>query len=197
MPGGRGLFGPTPVPTAALTSRRMPRWWRRGVGRAGDGLEGEGLEGVAGEDGDGFAEDDVAGGLAATEVVVVERGEVVVDEGVGVEHLEGCAEIGCAFGDVFTAGDHAGSLHAEDRAEAFASGEGAVAHGAVDGVREGVGRGQEAFESSVGELRAGEEQVLYRGMHLMLMINQRGDVSFWRLEHWMSRSMMRAIAVMR
>ena len=40
----------------------------------GDGLEGEGLEGVAGEDGDGFAEDDVAGGLAAAEVVVVEGG---------------------------------------------------------------------------------------------------------------------------
>ena len=56
-----------------------------------DGLEGEGLEGVAGEDGGGFAEDDVAGGLAAAEVVVVESGKVVVDEGVGVEHLEGCA----------------------------------------------------------------------------------------------------------
>ena len=61
-------------------------------------MEGEGLEGVAGEDGDGFAEDFVAGGLAAAEVVVVEGGEVVVDEGVGVEHLQGCAEIGCALG---------------------------------------------------------------------------------------------------
>ncbi len=68
------------------------------LGSCGDGLEGEGLEGVAGEDGDGFAEDYVAGGLAAAEVVVVEGGEVVVDEGVGVEHLEGCAEVGYAFG---------------------------------------------------------------------------------------------------
>jgi hypothetical protein len=64
----------------------------------GDGLEGEGLERVAGEDGDGFAEDDVAGGLAAAEVVVVERGEVVVDERVGVEHLDGGAEVGDAGG---------------------------------------------------------------------------------------------------
>ena len=40
----------------------------------GDGLEGEGLESVAGEDGDGFAEDDVAGWLAAAKVVVVEGG---------------------------------------------------------------------------------------------------------------------------
>ena len=75
-----------------------------GSGQVGDGLEGEGLEGVAGEDGDGFAEDDVAGGFAAAEVVVVEGGEVVVDEGVGVEHLEGCAEIGCACGELLRVG---------------------------------------------------------------------------------------------
>ena len=112
---------------------------RRGWGgQRGDGLEGEGLEGVACEDGDGFAEDDVAGGLAAAKVVVVECGEVVVDEGVGVDHLDGCAEVGCAFGDGVAAGDHSGGFHAEDGAEAFASGEGAVAHGPVNGVWEGV-----------------------------------------------------------
>ncbi len=44
-----------------------------GAAEVGDGVEGEGLEGVAGEDGDGFAEDLVAGGLAAAEVVVIER----------------------------------------------------------------------------------------------------------------------------
>ncbi len=60
-------------------------------GELGDGLEGEGLESVAGEDGGGFAEDDVAGGLAAAEVVVVEGGEIVVDEGISVDHLQGCA----------------------------------------------------------------------------------------------------------
>jgi hypothetical protein len=109
------------------------------AGEVGDGVEGEGLEGVAGEDGDGFAEEDVAGGLAAAKVVVVEGGEVVVDEGVGVEHLEGGAEVGRAFGDAEAAGDHAGSLHAKDGAEAFAAGEDAVAHGAVDGVGQSVG----------------------------------------------------------
>jgi hypothetical protein len=64
-----------------------------GRGERGDGLEGEGLESVASEDGDGFAEDDVAGGVAAAEVVVVEGGEVIVDEGVGVEHFQGCSEM--------------------------------------------------------------------------------------------------------
>jgi hypothetical protein len=131
----------------------------------GDGLEGEGLEGVAGEDGDGFAEDDVAGGLAAAEVVVVEGGEVVVDEGVGVDHLEGCAEsIGSGW-EVAGACDHASGFHAEDGAEALATGEGGVAHGAVDGVREGGGGGEEALEGGVGEGCAGGEEGLDVGGH--------------------------------
>ena len=140
-------------------------------------LEGEGFPGdVAGERWrDGFAEDDVAGGLAAAEVVVVEGGEVVVDEGVGVDHLDGCAEIGCSSsGGSLAAGDHAGGFHAEDGAESLASREGAVAHRSVDGVREGVGRGQETLESGIGELHAGEKQILYGGVHLMLMINECG-----------------------
>ena len=136
-------------------------------------LEGEGLEGVAGEDGDGFAEDDVAGGLAAAEVVVVERGEVVVNEGVGMDHFEGCAEFGCALRECPPCRRSCVRLPCEDGAEAFAAGEDAVAHGAMDGVRQSVGRGQETFESSVGELDARVQQVLYGGSHLMLMINQR------------------------
>ena len=88
-----------------------------------------------------------------------------MDEGIGVEHLEGCAEVGYAFGVGVGAGDHLCGFHAEDGAEAFASGEGAVAHGSVDGVREGVGRGQEAFEGCVGELHAGLEQGFYVRVH--------------------------------
>ena len=97
-----------------------------------------------------------------------------MDEGVGVEHLDGGAEVGCAFGDFACGGDHAGRFHREDGAEAFAAGEDGVAHGPVDGVRERVGRGQKAFEGLVGEFGAGAEQVLYGGMHLMLMINGEG-----------------------
>src|SRR3984957_4995814 len=82
-------------------------------GERGDSLEGEGLEGVAGEDGGGFAEEDMAGGLAAAKVVVVEGGKVVVDEGVGVEHLQCCAEVGEAFGVVVSGRHHFCGLHAE------------------------------------------------------------------------------------
>ena len=59
---------------------------------AGKDFKGAGLQRVAGEDGDRFAERHVAGGLAAAQVVVVERGQVVVDQRVGVQHLEGCAQ---------------------------------------------------------------------------------------------------------
>ena len=49
------------------------------------------------------------------------------------------AEIGCASWDFQAACDHSCGFHAEDGAEAFAAGEDAVAHGAVDGVGQGVG----------------------------------------------------------
>ena len=111
--------------------------WSRG--ERANSLEGEGLKCVAGEDGGGYSEDDVAGGFAAAEVVVVEGGKVVVDEGVGVEHLQCCAEVGCAFGIVVAGCNHLCSFHAEDGTKAFAACEGAMAHGAVDGVRESVG----------------------------------------------------------
>src|ERR1700722_11440132 len=52
-----------------------------------------GRGGRAGEDDGGFAEEDMAGGLPAAKVVVVEVGKFVVDEGVGVEHLQCCAEV--------------------------------------------------------------------------------------------------------
>ena len=43
-------------------------------------FEGNRQERVAGQDGDAVAEDLVAGGAAATEIVVVHAGEIVMDE---------------------------------------------------------------------------------------------------------------------
>jgi hypothetical protein len=99
----------------------------------------------------------VAGGLAATEVVVVERGQIVVDERVGVEHFEGGRELFDAFGWARGAGNHAGGLDAEHGAQALASGEDAVAHGAVDGRRGLVLCGDEAFERAFGALGSGAQ----------------------------------------
>ena len=97
-----------------------------GAVEAGDGVEGEGLEGVAGEDGDGVAEDFMAGRFAAAEIVVVEGREVIVDERVGVDHLDGGAEFdGGLLTHVELAGEAPGFI-AKDGTEALAAGEDAV-----------------------------------------------------------------------
>ena len=60
------------------------------VGRVelGEHLEGEGEQRIAGEDRHGVAEDFVVGELAAAVIVVIERGQIVVDQRVGVDQLE-------------------------------------------------------------------------------------------------------------
>ena len=60
----------------------------------GQHLEGAGLQSVTGQDGDSLAEGHVAGGLAAAQLVVVQSGQIVVDERIGVEHLQGRAQPG-------------------------------------------------------------------------------------------------------
>ena len=118
---------------------------------------GVGLERVSGEDSCGFAESDVAGGASAAEVVVVERGEIVVDERVGVEHLDARAEFVGAIGDGPM--DHARGFHDEDRAETLASGEDAVTHGLMDGWRILRAGREQTLESGVGEFAAVGEGV--------------------------------------
>ena len=54
---------------------------------------GVGLKGVTGKNGHGFAEGFVAGGTSAAKIVVVECGKVVVNQGIGVQHFDGCTEI--------------------------------------------------------------------------------------------------------
>ena len=98
-------------------------------GGAGDVLEGECEERVAGEDSDVLPEDLVVGRLTAAEVVVVHAGEVVVDKGHGVDHLNGAGSGhrgGGGASNKLAGGD------AEDGAHALAAGEEGVAHGLVD-----------------------------------------------------------------
>ena len=58
----------------------------------GDEAEGLRLQGVPGQDGHRLTVDLVAGGTAPAEVVVIHAGQVVVDEGVGVDALHGGGE---------------------------------------------------------------------------------------------------------
>jgi hypothetical protein len=95
----------------------------------GGPLEGEGEERITSEEGIGFAEPDMGGGSSAAKIVVIHTGEVIVDEGVGVQNFEG--EAGEEGGIGFAASGFAGS-HAEDGAEAFAACENGIAHGFVE-----------------------------------------------------------------
>ena len=51
------------------------------------------LQRVSGKNGDGLAEGLVAGGTPAAQVVVIERGQVVVDQRISVEHFERRAQL--------------------------------------------------------------------------------------------------------
>ena len=89
-------------------------------------LIGEVQQGVAGKDCHAFSVDDMCGLAAAAVVVIVHGRKVVVNKRIGVNHLQSCHEGFCqlpaASVDVADAGD-------QERAQAFAAGHGAVAHG--------------------------------------------------------------------
>ncbi len=60
-------------------------------------LHGKSEQRVAGEDRHGFAEDFVAGRFAAAEIVVIERRQIVVDQRIGVDHLERASGFQCGI----------------------------------------------------------------------------------------------------
>lgn len=120
----------------------------------GDEVEGFGLEGVTGEDGDGFAKDFVRGGATTTEVVVVHGGEVVVNEGVGVEELGGA---GGEEGVLLGAATGFGGGEGEDGTKPFATREDGVTHGFVDFRRGREVGGEVGVEVGVDEFLFGDE----------------------------------------
>ena len=92
------------------------------------------LECIAGQDCGGLSERHVAGGFAPPKIIVIQRGQIIVDEGIGVQHFDCCAEVGDAFGKLTRACDHARGFHAKYGAEPLAACEDAVAHRTMDGV---------------------------------------------------------------
>ena len=89
---------------------------------------------VAREHGDAFAENFVVGRLAAAEIVVVHRGQIVVDERIGVDALDGARE---RHGDCVAATTRFGGGQEQSRAHSFSAGEKRVAHRLVN--RGGLG----------------------------------------------------------
>ena len=95
------------------------------VWQAGQGLEGDGTQGVAGQNCHGLPEHNVVGGTAAAQVVVVHGRQVVVDQRIGMDHLE-------RAGGVFAARNarphHPRRRHRQQGPNPFAAREDAVAN---------------------------------------------------------------------
>ena len=98
----------------------------RGVNPVGECLEGERQQGVAGEDGQRLAEDLMAGGPPATQIVVVHRRQIVVHERIGVNHLDGA---GRRHGRLHVAAACLRGQQRQHRSQAFSRRQQAVAHG--------------------------------------------------------------------
>ena len=114
-------------------------------------------QGVARQHGDAFAEDLVVGGLAAAEIVVVHRGQIVVDERIGVDALDGAGQ---RQGVVFRAAAGLGGGQAKRRTHSFAAGKNRIAHGFVDGGGFGRFRRQEFIQRAVDGFRARGQELL-------------------------------------
>ena len=110
-----------------------------------------GQEAVTREDSDSFAIDAVVCGATSTEIIVVHAGEIVVNEGVGVNAFNGASGGNCK-GLFSTNGSSGGE--AEDRAKAFAPCEKTIAHGAVNEGWIGLG-GDELIEGFFDQGKAG------------------------------------------
>ena len=85
-----------------------------------------GLQRIAGEDGGRFVEGLVVGGLAAAQIVIIHGRQIVMDQAVGVHHLDGA-------GDAQRRGardaELPGAFEHEKAAHPLAAADGRVAHG--------------------------------------------------------------------
>jgi hypothetical protein len=92
---------------------------------AAEGLEGEGLQGIPHQNGSGLVIGLVAGGLVASEIVVIHRRQVVMHQGVGVDQLDG----GCrAVESLWLDANRLACGIDQDRANSFAAAEGRITH---------------------------------------------------------------------
>ena len=114
-----------------------------GVDRScANGFKSERQKRVTGQNGDGFAEFFVASRLATAEVVVIERGKIVMDEGISVDKFDGASGIERRRN---VGSEDASGFETEDRANAFAAGEDGIAHGFVNRRRRCRGSREKAF----------------------------------------------------
>jgi len=117
-----------------------------------------GLQRVARENGGGFTERLVACWPASAEIVIVERRQIVVDQGIRVKHLQRCAEFVHAIGK--RSGDQPRRFHAQDRAQTLPARKNTVPHGAMNDRGVLSFRWEKALQSGVGGSASAFEYLL-------------------------------------
>jgi len=147
----RGLAADHPLGSRRF--RDQPDGPERGIRRnsrrdAGHEFESQGQQRVARQDRDPFAEHLVVGRFPSAEVVVVHRGKVVVDQRVGVDHLQ---RAGGRHHHRGLPPAEFGRHQAEDGPEPFPTGEDRITHGLVDDRRRNGGGREIPVERSVHE----------------------------------------------
>ena len=115
-------------------------------GRSGQHLECQRQQGVTGQYGHRFAEFLVASRLAPAQVVIVQRGQIVMNQGVGVDAFQ---RAGYRQNRSNIGGKYARRLETKDRAHALSPCENAVAHCAMDDRGATVLGRQQAVERGV------------------------------------------------
>ena len=105
----------------------------------GQHLEGQRQQGVAGQNGRGLVERLVAGGPPATQIVVVHRRQIVVDQRIGVDHLD---RAGGRHGRLDRPAAGLGGQQHQHRPQPLARGQQAIAHRLAESRRAAVAQAE-------------------------------------------------------
>src|SRR5208282_854589 len=118
-----------------------------GVDRRGNnGFKSEGEQSIASENGCRLAKFLVVGGFAAAEIIVIERGQIVVNQRVSVDELYGAGGIVSRCNIRI---EDAGGLEAQNRADALSACKDAISHGLVNRGWRGGFHGHQAVEGGI------------------------------------------------
>ena len=118
-------------------------WVRRFVGK---NLEGERMQAIAGKDRGRLVEFAVDGGLAAADIVVVHRGQIVMDQRIDMDAFE---RSGDARGACLVDAEKLRRREDEKRAKPLAAADRGVAHRAIEPFARIAGNGEQLIELPV------------------------------------------------
>jgi glycerol-3-phosphate cytidylyltransferase-like family protein len=106
------------------------------------------LQSVAGEDCSCLTESYMACRSSSSQVIVIERWQIIVDQRIRVQHLERCSQFVDSIR--YSSGHHASSFHRKHRTQTFSSRKDAMAHGFMDRDRVLVLGRYESIERTIG-----------------------------------------------